>query len=1798
MKKKGFLLATLLMLLLCGSASSYEISIIGEIPLGDRVNAVSFNPATGKGAAISSESKTLYIFEFPSFGIAHKVSLSLIPTGIAIDQKRNTAIVSLKGGTLHFIELDSGVLLTVIATGRDIDSIAVNKDEDSVYLGSGDSVLVMALETGNSIREVHLSSKPIGMDIEISVGYLVMISEGKDGLSLYGIGTLVPVAEIKTGTSPSGVAVNPSTSITVLANNMDNSLSIVSLENRAVLDTLPFERPGAVAIDLTRNMALIGHKKGITVVHLENPVPKIESLIPESTQAGSAGLTLSIKGSRFIKDSRARFDLRELETLFEDNYSLKAFVPSEELLSSRDVPVTVLNPRTGGGVSNSILFRIINPIPQIESLSPDTMALAMPPPEIKVKGRNFLPGSVVNLNGRDLQTKFISSILLGAQLDFKEIKIPARYPVTVINPLPVSLASNVVFLDVVEDETGLSLMGEKDKRKEESVKTIGTLKGRILNTQKRPIEGVKVRIKNLKTETDSDGYFTLNDVPSGKRHLMIHGETAKKKDKHHPTIPLTVDIEPDKINEMPFQIYLHEQKNRNFKEITSSEDTVLTDPEVPGFEMRIPKGVKITGWDGKPNQRVSVRTVPTDRLPVKPIPDNSYIRSVYMFYFDKVGGGVPEQPIPIKAPNDLGLLPGEKAVLWYYDESPNEGEAPNDWAIAGTGTVTPDGMRIVTDPGVGVPKFCCGAIAWGGDDSSPPPNNDCDNPCGCGSGGSGGSGGGGGGFGGGPGGPQVSGTAGDPVDLATGYFIHAKTDLYVPGVIPVSITRYFRSGNANIGAFGRGTYFEYDWWMGAYGADGQINNSNPTMYLLVKPGNHKFRFSKQPDGTFINTVDPAMRGAVVTKNADNTRTLRMRDGWTYKFDLSGDMTEIADRNGNKLTLTRRTDFEGGYLREIVMPDGKKITFNQTFLGLVAPRGFFRTNEIIDHTGRSIKYTYETDTVPINGVYYPRLKKVEYPDSSSFEYRYDSSGRMSGFINERGVLEVLNEYDTNNRVIRQTHADGGVYTFSYTTAGGYITETRMTAPNGGTTTWRFNNWAYITDVTTPDGTTTYEREPGTNQILSVTDPMGRRMVYAYDPKGRVTAITDNAGNITRYEYENVNSRVTKSTDAIGNITNMTYDAKGNMLTLTTPDNKTTTFTYNSIGKPLTVTDALGNVSTMQYDTSGNLIRVTDPLGNASQMAYDNLGRMTTMTDAKGKSTLYNYDVIGRITNVTDPIGNITRYGYSLDGKLSVVQDAKNQIIRYDYDSRGRLMKMTDQLGKIETYTYDTSDNLTSMTDRKGQITTYTYDLMNRLTRATYADGSYTNYTYDAAGRLISVSDSVSGSISYTYSGTGCGTGCSAVPDKVIQEVTPLGTISYTYDVIGRRTSMTVLGQPAVNYGYDSGSRLASVGATLSGSPVSFGIGYDGLGRRSSLTLPNGVTTNYSYDNGSRLLNLEHKNPVNQILESLTYTYDANGNRISMNRPSVSLPLPNAVTSTSYNEANQMLTFNASTSSARAMTYDNNGNMTSVINSCGTTTYSWDVRNRLIGIIGFKPDCSALTASFGYDALGRRIEKTINGVTTQYVYDGLDIIQEKQSGAVTANYIRTMNIDEPMARIKADGTVRYYQTDALGSVIALTDGTGAVKTTYAYDPFGNTTVSGEVSDNPFQYTGRENDGTGLYYYRARYYSPELQRFISEDPIRLEGGDINYLYYGGVNFYAYVLNNPTGYIDPTGEIPQLVAGIVCAVPVALGLIGSFLTSLKPNTGPPNPYPDPYNVPDLPVDPIRTGPPPKPPRPPIIGR
>jgi len=183
------------------------------------------------------------------------------------------------------------------------------------------------------------------------------------------------------------------------------------------------------------------------------------------------------------------------------------------------------------------------------------------------------------------------------------------------------------------------------------------------------------------------------------------------------------------------------------------------------------------------------------------------------------------------------------------------------------------------------------------------------------------------------------------------------------------------------------------------------------------------------------------------------------------------------------------------------------------------------------------------------------------------------------------------------------------------------------------------------------------------------------------------------------------------------------------------------------------------------------------------------------------------------------------------------------------------------------------------------------------------------------------------------------------------------------------------------------------------------------------------------------------------------------------------LPSALASAAYNAANQLTSWGTSN-----LTYDLDGNLL----TDGLNNYTWNARNQLASISG------GVAATFQYDGLGRRSK---NAVGTSFVYDGLNPVQELSGNNVSATLVTGLGIAEVFSR--TDTSAWSFLTDGLGSTVGLTDSTGTVQAQYTYEPFGNTTMAGPASSNSYQYTGRENDGTGLYYYRTRYYNPTFER-----------------------------------------------------------------------------------------------------------
>jgi RHS repeat-associated protein len=637
--------------------------------------------------------------------------------------------------------------------------------------------------------------------------------------------------------------------------------------------------------------------------------------------------------------------------------------------------------------------------------------------------------------------------------------------------------------------------------------------------------------------------------------------------------------------------------------------------------------------------------------------------------------------------------------------------------------------------------------------------------------------------------------------------------------------------------------------------------------------------------------------------------------------------------------------------------------------------------------------------------------------------------------------------------------------------------------------------------------TYERQAGTNVLASVLDPRGRRTGYVYDPSGNILSVTQLQGTAdaitTTYEYEPQFNNMTRVTDALGRKLVYTYNAQGDLTKVTDGQGRSVSTTYNSAGQVSTVTDQLQRTFQFSYE-NGDLVTVTDPLGRTVTRFTDGAGRLLAFTNPLGKTTRFEYDVFNQLTKVRDPLDGVTEFTRDFNGNLTQVKDSRNKIISYTYDAMDRLLTRTDALqgvSSVEQFEYDKTGNITKITDRRGKVTVYNYDSLGRRTFAGFGNvgGSYestVNFTYDNGNRLRQVTDSLSGTITLDLDEL----------DSLTSIATPQGTVTYTNDDIGRRTGMSVPGQSAISYTYNDADQITSI--TQGSTVVSFA--YDAANQLTRMTQPNGLVTDYEYDLASRLIGATYKNG-STVLGDLTYEYDAAGRRTKIGGTFARTNLPPSLASATYNDANRLTQRGSAT-----FNYDAEGNLT----SDGANTYTWDARNQLTSISG-----PGLSVSFLYDSFGRRTGKTVNGVSTSYLYDDLNVVQELSGATPTANML-TFDVDEVFTRTDAAGSFGYL-LDALGSTVALADSSGAIQTSYTYEPFGNTTTSGAGS-NSSQFTGRESDPAGLYYYRSRYYSPTLQRFISEDPIGIAGG---------INQYAYVNNDPINLSDPSGLWPTRV-------------------------------------------------------------
>ena len=465
------------------------------------------------------------------------------------------------------------------------------------------------------------------------------------------------------------------------------------------------------------------------------------------------------------------------------------------------------------------------------------------------------------------------------------------------------------------------------------------------------------------------------------------------------------------------------------------------------------------------------------------------------------------------------------------------------------------------------------------------------------------------------------------------------------------------------------------------------------------------------------------------------------------------------------------------------------------------------------------------------------------------------------------------------------------------------------------------------------------------------------------------------------------------------------------------------------------------------------------------------------------------------------------GYNSKGWLESLTDQVGTTTNFPiYNNRGQLRKKIDSLLKDTIFEYDDAGRLWYIIDRNNNTIDYSYTSTDKIDTITYPDASTVRFTYNQHDSLTGMQDSV-GSTSYGYD----------FAHRLTSQTDANGfAIGYGYDAAGNVTSITYPGSKTVTYTYDALNRLKTVKIDwLSPKPIAT-YNYDDAGRLISLTNFNSTVTYYGYDNANRLTALENKKSDNTtILASYSFTLDANGNRtgVVQNEPLTLTPSADTVSYTYNAKKNRLMTANTTN-----FNYDNEGQLSSGYSS----TYSFDYEHRLKTI--------GSNIQFYYDGGGNRLKAIRSGVETRYIYDaGGNLLAEADgSNNIIRYYIHGLGL---MAMVTPANAVYTYHYNAVGSTIAMTDSTQAIVNKYVYDPFGNILNQTEAVTQPFKFVGQHGvmtEPNGFYYMRARYYDPNVGRFISEDPIGFEGG---------INLYAYASNNPILLIDPEGLEERII-------------------------------------------------------------
>ncbi|MFK4071772.1 polymorphic toxin type 28 domain-containing protein [Streptomyces sp. NPDC029674] len=861
----------------------------------------------------------------------------------------------------------------------------------------------------------------------------------------------------------------------------------------------------------------------------------------------------------------------------------------------------------------------------------------------------------------------------------------------------------------------------------------------------------------------------------------------------------------------------------------------------------------------------------------------------------------------------------------------------------------------------------------------------------------------------------------DPIDVATGDMVLPRTDVRLPGVLPLVLERTHLSS------------YRFGGWFGPSWAS--------TLDQRVQADEDGFVYAAADGARLCFPVPDAETGEAAPETPGSRLTLSWADGFDGAICVTdpdsglvqvfhspvpaavGEAVDVPlqyvqDRNGNRITIEYD---EGDIPAAVTHSGGYRIALDRD----------------------------ETDS-RITGLRLLDPADPSAPGTTLLTFGYDESGHLTEETNSSGV-PMRYTYDPEGRITSWTDRNGTTYWYEYDSRG------RVTA-TGGTGN------ALASTLTYEDATHT----------THVTDSLGHVRVYEHNDAFRLIRETDPLGNVTEQEWDG-ELRLTAVTDALGHTTRCRYDEHGRVALVTRPNGRETTATYNELGLPTRVSDGENSEWRREYDERGNLTGVTAPDGTVSRYAYNTSGHLTKVTDALGHTTRVHSDAAGLPDRVTDPLGAVTRFERDAFGRPLTLTDPLGSVTRMEWTVEGNLALRVMPDGSAESWTYDSEGNCTTHTDAVGAVTryeythfdllaartepdgvrhTFTHDSELRLTRVTNPQGLHWKYAYDPAGRPLSETDFDGRTLNYRHDAAGrlvartnaLGLTTHFALDELGQVVRQTAgdvVTSYTYDPAGRLTR-AVAPQARVEFRYDTGGRLLA--ESVNGRTTSYR--YDVLGRRVSRTTPSGATSGYDYDavgnltalhSGGRTVDFEYDLAGQEALRRIgnvikvAHTFDALG-RLTVQSVTGAGGRSIRRRAYDYRADGNLVGLDDDVEGTRRFDLDRAGRVTAVRAEDWSECYVYDAA-------GNQTDASWPGLYPGADATGARTyegTRITRAGTVRYEHDALGRIVLRQKIRLSrkpATWRYTWDAEDRLTAVRTpDGTLWRYLYDPLGRRIA--------------------------------------------------------------------------------------------------------------------------------------------------------------------